>query len=67
MFVELRMGLADWEIDLPLRQALLKAEKSKQVMKLFNEYDETFELSISSNLQINKKYKHLYKLDSKQE
>lgn len=60
MFVQLKMGLADWDINLTLRQAFIN--NKKKIKDISKKYDETFELTIKTNTQVNDKYKTLYKL-----
>ena len=58
----MKLGFADWDIDLSLREALIKSGKLENVADLISKYDNTFDFSQKENVQIHDKYKHIYKL-----
>lgn len=61
------MGLADWDIDAILRDALSKHDNFDQIQDLVQKYNEAFDSAMKSNIQIQEKYKNLYKLDKKKD
>lgn len=65
IFVRLRMGLADWDMDVFLREALINSSEIDKIKDLIKKYDDTYETSIKSNITLNEKYKILYKLRKK--
>jgi hypothetical protein len=62
IFVRLKLGLADWDFNAKLRSVLQEPIFLNEIKDLLEKYDKTFDKSIKSNLQINEKYKTLYKL-----
>ena len=65
IFVRLKFGLADWDIDDRLRDALQEPSLFDQIKDIVKKYDETFESAKGLNTQIQDKYKHIYKLEKK--
>lgn len=64
IFRKLKMGLADWDFNDILRDALKEPSNLDKIKDVIRVYDETFALSIKTNIKINDKYKVLYQLDS---
>ncbi len=62
MFVRNKMGMADWDFNESLRLAMQDTDCLNNIKDLIKRYDETFDLAIKSNIQIDNKYKTLYKL-----
>jgi hypothetical protein len=62
IFVRLKMGLADWDVDDILRTALQEHDSLETVNDLLQSYDKTFETAKDSKVKINKKYKHIYSI-----
>lgn len=62
IFLKLKMGLADWDVDAILRDALQEPSKFEQIKDIAKKYDETFDTAKASNIKIKEKYKHIYKL-----
>lgn len=56
------MGLADWDFDAILRDALQEPSNLEQINDILIKYDKTFDFALKSNTTINDKYKILYKL-----
>ena len=67
IFVKLKMGLADWDLDAILRGALEEPSQIDQIQDIVKKYDETFDTAKVSNIQIQDKYKHIYKLVKKED
>jgi len=65
MFVRLKMGLADWDVNDTLRSALQEPDHLDKIKDLINKYDKTFDVAKASNTEIKDKYKYLYKLNKK--
>jgi hypothetical protein len=61
MFVALKMAGAEWDINNQLRLALEGQDLTK-AETFIKKYDQTFELATNSKIQIDNKYKTLYKL-----
>lgn len=64
IFIRMKLGLADWDVDATLRGVLQEPSRLKEIQDLVKKYDETFDLSIKSNTQLNEKYKSLYNLNN---
>ena len=65
IFIRLKMGLADWDIDAILRDALEGPIHLERIQDIVKKYDETFDSAMKSKIQIQDKYKNLYMLRSK--
>ena len=59
------MGLADWDVDAILRGALQATPNLEQIKDISERYDKTFDTAMASNIKIQDKYKHIYKLITK--
>lgn len=63
LFVRLKLGLADWDIDDKLRVALQEPTRLNLIQDIVKSYDETYDMSVKSNTKLKDKYKTLYKLN----
>lgn len=63
IFIRVKLGLADWDIDDILRSVLQEPIRLKDIQDLIKKYDDTFEMSLKANTKIQDKYKTLYKLN----
>jgi hypothetical protein len=64
MCISCKIGKADWDFNESLRSALQATTCITRIQDLITKYNETFELAKKSNIQINSKYQHLYKLNN---
>ncbi len=59
------MGLADWDLDAILRDALEEPTSFDLIQDITNKYDEAFDIAKKSKIQIQAKYNNIYKLSKK--
>lgn len=62
IFVRCHMGLADWDLNDFLRQALQDPACLDKIKDILKHYDRTIEIARSSNVNIDTKYDYLYKI-----
>jgi hypothetical protein len=60
--VKLRLGLADWDLDSRLRQAIQHHTNFRNVATLVKQFDETSDMAVKSNIPIDPKFRALSKL-----
>ena len=66
MCISCKIGKADWDFNESLRSALQEQSCITRIQDLITKYNEMVELAKKSNIQINQKYKYLYKLNTRQ-
>jgi hypothetical protein len=60
MCIRLQIGLADWDINEELRDAIQEHEDFWQVADLAEEFDTLFQTAMCSNVVIDPRFKSLY-------